>query len=133
MGNLGLIFVNDTQNELLLGDKLVTTKYVAIVIDKKVIEGTLFIGTLPSLDFSKLTCFYLTKDFCLKDFFLLDKKKIKYSKISLSDKKMLDYTYLTTWFGPSRYKQLRQLLLLDDKTYSEKDILKRVSQILTHF
>ena len=56
---------------------------------------------------------FLKSDLTLGDNLVLDNFNFIYSKISLSEKKVLDYSYNMFWFSTQEYKEIWSLLKID--------------------
>lgn len=59
--------------------------------------------------------------------------KIRYSKISLSDRTTLDYEDNLFWFNPKKYRILKQVLEVDSINNFENDIKIRINDIYDFF
>jgi hypothetical protein len=66
-----------------------------------------------------------------KKVIFLEESTFIYSKISLGEKKVVDYIYRTFWFAPKTYKILRDLLYV--REVNKKDYSLRFVEVLSYF
>ena len=64
-------------------------------------------------------------------FLRFDESRFVYGKISLSDKTVLDYEYMTFWFGAKKYREVRQLL--EEEIRDSEDLKNRVLELYDYF
>ena len=118
MGNIGLIF-NLKDYDLV------------IFVKKNNFKDNIVIGT-KSFKKEKSKFKYLSKNLKLYNFLVLENSKFKSAKIALYNKKVIDFEFLTFWFGTKDYKKLRQLFETKDNI-STNDIITKVIEIYKYF
>lgn len=134
MGDLGFIFnleeIENKKNISLNNIKLDTKKYITIFIENKNIRGNHLIGfeKMPKKDESEF--FYLKNDLIFSKYIFLSNTLYKYAKISLNDKKVIDFEYNTIWLDVENYKKVLRLLTLNNLREDFKSRILKISKII---
>ena len=115
---------------MFLNKKPVDKKFLVVFVEKQDIKGDIIVGVHQ---FKQELCefVYLSKDLKLHQHIALDSANFKFGKISLGENKVLDFEFLTFWFGIKEYKELWDLLLLNKKNVDSLSHL--VVKLLTYF
>ena len=106
------------------------TNPLVIFTDKKELPSIQIVGfnrILPK-DFDSI---FLDELGNKKDFILLNPDEYVYSKISLGEKKVVDYDYRVFWFHATPYKILRDLFYV--REVNRGDYPMRFVEILRYF
>lgn len=101
-----------------------------IFTEKKEITTTQIIGFNLSLPEDYETIF-LDHNGKNNNFILLNKNSFVYSKISLAERKVIDYQYRTFWFSAKSYKILRDLFYV--REVNKQDYSLRFIEVLSYF
>lgn len=121
MAKLGFIFE-------VLDEKIV------VMIDKEKPRRDFIVGFSDFLNIDSISRFlYLSPSLSLTEVDIIDKDRIKYARISLSDKTLVSYVDNIFWLSPARYKHLKQVLKIETKDSLEKEIVVRVHEIFDYF
>ncbi|MEC8220952.1 MAG: hypothetical protein VX028_02670 [Nanoarchaeota archaeon] len=106
------------------------SKPLVIFTEKKELSSIQIVGfdrTLPK-EFESI---FLDAVGNKKDFILLNPNEYVYSKISLGEKKVVDYDYRVFWFHATSYKILRDLFYV--REVNQGDYSFRFVEILGYF
>jgi hypothetical protein len=102
-------------------------KPLIIFTEKKELNSIQIIG-FKQIMVEEYDTIFLDSDGEEKSFILLDPKTFVYSKISLGERKIIDYKYRTFWFGAKKYKILRDLFYV--RNVNKGDYSLRFIEIL---
>lgn len=119
MGKLGFLF----------GD---LNEGVVIFTDKNNFEGEIIVGEIERL--SKDCKFYfLDKSLNLEENFIFENTKFKYGKISLAQKTIIDFEFLSFWFSARKYKEIRQIFDNDLQNINLDFLVLKVVKLYDYF
>jgi len=137
MGKIGFIF--EIEKELLenykltINNKQVKTPNIVIFKTIKSINGNYITG---KKSFKKDNCAYFEIDKFgdLKKTLILNNSLFKFGKISLAQKTIIDFKYLTFWFNARKYRDLNEILTINQTNSNLNELIKtRTIELLEIF
>ncbi len=114
MGFLGFLFNFESRD-------------IVVFVEKDEIKNIAIIGfnsTLPK----KIDFYFLKNDLSFGEFIVTEDTKLIYSKLSLSNQKIIDFEYNTFWLDSNNYKLIYSLFDLIE--FNESIISMNIIQIL---
>lgn len=136
MTYLGFLFDISSCNSKIISNTEIKKDFIVVFIDfkkPKVNPKDNFIVGINSFKENESEFFYLENN-QLKDFLVFEKALFKSAKIRVYDQKMIDYEYLTFWFEGGDYRQIREILYIDETiTNLELEIKTRIKFLINYF
>lgn len=129
MGRVGFVFDLDFENEfavkkIFLDDKYIKKKFLVVFTSKSNVLGDYIIYG-EKFDLNDCSFFSLSKDLKIDGFDIDLKEKFKIAKVCVNEKQVIDFNYNTFWFEAKRYKEIRNLMYINDFRVSLEDEIKR--------
>lgn len=119
MGRLGFLF----------GDR---NNGVVIFVEKKKLVGDFIVGELSKLP-KNCQFYFLDINLNLNDYVVFDNAKFKYGKICLAEKTVLDFEFLTFWFGIRKYTKLKQIFEEGRENLENDFLVKLIVKLYDYF
>lgn len=150
MGKIGFIFdieldENYNKENIFFNLKpLNEHKSIIVFLEFSKLQGNYLVGKRQTYNKDESIISFMDKFADFEELLILEDSTFKHAKISLSQKTIIDFKYLTFWFNSKKYRELFELLSINqidvqaDKTRENKvninNFLKtRVLEIITYF
>lgn len=135
VGRIGFLFeVEDLNLDLKISSKLIQTKFFVIFVDSSKIVGNIVVGSCVFFKREECAYFFMNKFGDFDRLHILDNSIFKYAKISVSDKRMVDFEFLTFWISGKDYRELRESLIVREfYEHFEDELKQRVLDFLKYF
>ena len=126
MGNLGFLFEIDEdfyeENYFSIGEFKIENRKFVVFVSRDDLQGNYIVGRS---NFRRENCdfLFLDKGNNFSRFLVFDDSLFKAAKILVSNKRAVDYKYLTFWLEAFEYKEIYNLLLIRE---SVKDLREQI-------
>lgn len=139
MGKLGFVFevfsheVFEKKDVYFEGKKFEKQFLVIFILSNK-IKSDVVIGMYDFLHKESSQFVYLNSDLGFSPYFIFEDAIFKYGKICVYNTKVVDFRDFTFWFDVKRYKEVRDILTLNNINGNlEDELRRRVLKVLEYF
>jgi len=139
MGKLAFVFEVFShevfeKKEVYFEEKLFDKKFIVVFVSTSKTKSDIVIGMHDFLHNEECKFVFLNSTLGFSDYFLFEDAIFKYAKLCVYERKVVDYSDLTFWFDVKRYKQIRDMLTLNNLEGDLEDELRtRVLKLLEYF
>ncbi len=132
MGFLGFKFDISNIGEVEFDAKKYFSKFIVILVETNRIKDKriLIVGKENFLKKEDCSFIHFNKNLEFKEFLMIENPNFLYSKICVSDKKIVDFEFLTFWFDAKKFKEIySQFLVRDEDELNDKFFQIKVNNI----
>jgi len=133
LGYLGFLFDIKQNNREILSLNKDVKENIVVFIELEKIKGNYIVGINKFIE-DENDFLYLDKDYNLQNFIVFERSNFKIGKISVNDKTVVDFEFLTFWFSGENYRIIRETLLIDESISDlEFEIKNRIKCLINFF